>query len=278
MRGVNHFLDEMFCQLRPAPDSRQLDCGSSPASSARMGSSMDMIVGIHPVREALKAGSPVERICVVKEARSPRLEEVVSMARKAGVAVRFEGKESLERMARGAVHQGVVAFLAAGRHVQLEEFLDKDGILVLLDGVEDPHNLGALVRSAHAAGALGVITGERRSAPLSETAAKAAAGALALTPVIKVTNLNRALEKLKEHGWWVFGLDERGTATHWEADFGSKAVLVLGGEGHGLHDQVRAKCDFLLRIPMAGAVASLNVSVAGGIALFEWRRKRCLEA
>lgn len=233
---------------------------------------MDTIAGIHPVREALRAGRPLERICLSKDSRSPRLDEIGALARKARIPVRFESRESLDRMARNIPHQGVVAFGAAARHAQIEDFLDQEGMLLLLDGVEDPHNLGAIVRTAHAAGALAVVVGERRSAPLSETTAKAAAGALSLIPVIKVTNLNRTIEKLKENCWWVYGLDERGTATHWETRYEPRSVLVLGAEGHGLHEQVKAKCDFLLRIPMAGAVASLNVSVAAGIALFEWRR------
>jgi 23S rRNA (guanosine2251-2'-O)-methyltransferase len=233
---------------------------------------MDLIAGIHPVREALKAGRPLERICLVKDARSPRLDEIATLARKAHIPVRLESRESLDRMTRSIPHQGVVAIGSAARHSQLEDFLEGDGMLVVLDGVEDPHNLGAIVRTAHAAGAKAVLIGERRSAPLSETAAKAAAGALSLLPVIKVANLNRAIEKLKESRWWIYGLDERGQATHWETRFEPRSVLVLGGEGHGLHEHVRSKCDFLLRIPMAGAVASLNVSVAAGVALFEWRR------
>lgn len=234
---------------------------------------MEVIAGIHTVREALKAGRPLERICLIKEARSPRLDEIAALARKARIAIRFESRESLDRMTRSVPHQGVVAFGAAAQHAQLEDFLDRDGMLVLLDGVEDPHNLGAIVRTAHAAGALAVVVGERRSAPLSETAAKAAAGALSLLPVIKVANLNRTIEKLKEKQWWIYGLDERGQSTHWETGFELRSALILGGEGHGLHEHVRSKCDFLLRIPMAGAVASLNVSVAAGVALFEWRRK-----
>ncbi len=234
---------------------------------------MEVIAGIHPVREALRAGRPLERICLVKELRSARLDEIVALAKKARVPVRHESRESLDRMVKGVPHQGVVAFGSAAQHADLESFLDCDGMLVLLDGVEDPHNLGAIVRTAHAAGALAVVVSERRSAPLSETAAKAAAGALSLLPVIRVTNLNRTIEKLKENHWWIYGLDERGQTSHWETSFEVRSVLVLGGEGQGLHEHVRSKCDFLLRIPMAGAVASLNVSVAAGVALFEWRKR-----
>lgn len=234
---------------------------------------MSVLAGIHPIREALRAGVPLERLHVAREVRSPRLQEIIDLARKQGVAVRFESKESLERLAKGTVHQGVVAFGAAAKTAKLEDFLDREGALVLLDGVEDPHNLGAIIRTAHAAGAMAVLITERRSAPLSETAAKAAAGAMAVLPVIRAGNLNRAVELLKENGWWIYGLDERGTASHYETDYTPKTAFVLGGEGHGLHDSVRSKCDFLLRIPMAGQIASLNVSVATGVVLFEWRRR-----
>jgi len=234
---------------------------------------MEWIAGIHPVREALKAGRPLERVCVAKEPRSSRLDEIVALARKVRVPVRFESRDVLDRMAHSIPHQGVVAFGSASRHAQLDDFLEREGMLVLLDGVEDPHNLGAIVRTAHAAGALAVIVGERRSAPLSETTAKAAAGALSVLPVIRAANLNRTIEKLKQHLWWIYGLDERGQSACWDTQYEPRSVLVLGAEGHGLHEQIRSKCDFLLRIPMAGAVASLNVSVAAGVALFDWRRK-----
>jgi 23S rRNA (guanosine2251-2'-O)-methyltransferase len=171
-------------------------------------------------------------------------------------------------------HQGVVAFGAAHNYAPLDQFLDMDGLLVILDGVEDPHNLGAIVRSAHAAGALAVVLPERRSAPLSETVAKAAAGALSILPVVRVGNLNQALEQLKEHGYWTYGLDAGGDRLYTEAGFAARSALVVGGEGAGLHELVRRKCDFLLRIPMAGQIASLNVSVATAVVLFEWARGR----
>lgn len=234
---------------------------------------MSAIAGIHPVREALRAGRPLDRVHVLRGAHGPRLQEIIDLARERGVPVRFESREALDRLVKGLPHQGAVAYGAAERYASLEELLDREGLLVLLDGVEDPHNLGAIIRSAHAAGATAVVVPERRAAPLTETVAKAAAGALALLPVVKTSNLNRAIEELKQHGWWIYGLDERGPATLYETAFESKSALVLGGEGRGLHEQVRGKCDFVLRIPMAGAVASLNVSVAAGVALFEWRRR-----
>jgi 23S rRNA (guanosine2251-2'-O)-methyltransferase len=145
---------------------------------------------------------------------------------------------------------------------------------VLLDGVEDPHNLGAIIRTAHAAGAAGVVIPERRAASLTDVVAKAAAGALEYLPVARVTNLNRTLEDLKERGYWIYGLDERGTETYDRVEYGEPTAVVLGAEGKGLHDQVRKHCDVLLRIPMSGKIASLNVSVAAGIVLFEWKHRR----
>lgn len=201
------------------------------------------------------------------------MQEIIDLCRDRKIPVRFEGREALDRMVKGLPHQGVIAYGATAKYAELEDFLDRDGMIVVLDGVEDPHNLGAIIRSAHAAGAIGVVVPERRAASLTETVSKAAAGALAVTPVIRVTNINRALEQLKEHGFWTFGVDERGKQNHTEADFTARSAIVLGGEGHGLHAQVRDKCDFLIRIPMAGQIASLNVSVAAGIVLFEWRRK-----
>lgn len=254
--------------------------GGAPTDSVREerpvryhGIAMNPLAGIHPVREALRAGQALERVHVARETKGARIQEIIDLCRKAKVPVRFETRETLDRMVKGMPHQGVVAFGGAAKYFTLNDFLDRDGMLVVLDGVEDPHNLGAVIRTAHAAGAMGVVIPERRATGVTETVAKAAAGASAVLPVIRVTNVNRALEELKSHGHWIFGLDERGKQTHVEAEFTPRSVIVLGGEGHGLHAQVREKCDFLIRIPMAGQIASLNVSVAAGVVLFEWRRR-----
>jgi 23S rRNA (guanosine2251-2'-O)-methyltransferase len=235
---------------------------------------MSVIAGLHPVREALLAGRPLDRVHVARGAAGARLQEVIELCRQRRIPVRFESRDALDRIAEGVPHQGVAAFGAAARYAGLDEFLERDGLLVLLDGVEDPHNLGAVVRTAHAAGAAAVVLPERRSAPLTAAAAKASAGALAHLPVVRAGNLNRALDQLKASGFWVFGLDEQAGTAVWEAEFTAKTALVLGAEGQGLHDQVRRRCDFLLRIPMSGRVASLNVSVAAGVVLFEWVRRR----
>jgi len=240
---------------------------------------MNAIAGIHAVREAIRAGRPIERVHVQSHEKGGggRLRDLLELCRRERIPVRQEPREALERLAPGAVHQGVVAIAAAQRYAELGEVLaglSGPGLLVALDGIEDPHNLGAIIRTAHAAGAHAVIIPERRAAGLGPAAAKAAAGALEHLPVVRVTNVNRALDQLKEKGFWVTGLDERAGRSFQEIDFAGPTVLVLGAEGHGLHEQVRKRCDFLASIPVAGRIASLNVSVAAGIVLFEVLRQR----
>jgi len=234
---------------------------------------MAVLSGIHPVAEALRAGRPLDRVLVAQGAGGARLQEIIDQARQAGVQVRFEPRAALERLAGTAAHQGVVALGASQKYADLADAAAGD-LLVVLDGVEDPHNLGAIIRTAHAAGAAGVVIPERRAAGVTDVVAKAAAGALEYLPVIRVTNVNRALEDLKQRGYWIYGLDERGSQDYDRVEFAAPAALVLGGEGKGLHEQVRKHCDVVVRIPMAGKIASLNVSVAAGIVLFEWKRRR----
>lgn len=234
---------------------------------------MAVLIGIHPVAEALRAGSPLERILIAKGAGGTRIQEIVDLARSRDTPIRFEPRDALDRLANGRTHQGVVALGAAKKYADLDELPADAKLVVVLDGIEDPHNLGAIVRTAHAVGAAAVVIPERRAAGLTETVAKAAAGALEHLPITRVTNINRALEKLKRDGYWIYGMDERGTVAYSEAQWATPTAIVLGAEGHGLHEMVRKHCDVLLRIPMAGKVASLNVSVAAGIVLFAWREK-----
>jgi 23S rRNA (guanosine2251-2'-O)-methyltransferase len=234
---------------------------------------MSPLAGIHPVREALRAGRPLEYVLIAKGAAGQRLQELIELCRERRVPVRFEPREQLDRAAGRTPHQGVVAFGAAEKYASLEATAASGGLHVILDGVEDPHNLGALVRTAHAAGAAAVVIPERRAAGLTDVVARSAAGALAYLPVVRVTNVNRALDELKERGYWIYGLDERGEFVYDQVEFTKPTAIVLGGEGKGLHEQVAKHCDSLVRIPMAGGVASLNVSVAAGVMLFEWRRR-----
>jgi len=233
---------------------------------------MSILSGIHPVVEALRSGNPLERVLIAQGAGGPRIQEIIELARRAGVPVRFEPRAALERLAGTTAHQGVAALGAARKYAELETVAGSS-LLVVLDGVEDPHNLGAIIRTAHAAGAGAVIIPERRAASVTDVVAKAAAGALEHLPVARVTNVSRALEDLKQRGHWVYGLDERGDECYDRVDYAANSVIVLGGEGKGLHEQVRKHCDVLVRIPIAGRISSLNVSVAAGIVLFEWRRR-----
>lgn len=241
---------------------------------------MEKISGIHAVREALESGRALAHIVIAKGRHGDRLEPIISRARERNVPVRFEERAQLDRLAGTPQHQGVIAFAAAKHAADLDEILARDkanqapGLLVLLDGVEDPHNLGAIIRSALAAGANAVIVPERRAAGLGETVARASAGALEHLPVARVVNLPRAMEELKEAGYWLVGLDERAGKDFSEIDLTGKVALVMGGEGKGLHDLVRKRCDFLASIPTRGPVRSLNVSVAAGIILFEAVRQR----
>lgn len=235
---------------------------------------MRLTLGIHPVREALRSHRPLDKVLIAKGASGPRIQEIIELCRKQSVPVRIEPRDLLDRTSKGVPHQGAIAFGAAHEFVELSDVVERGGLLVILDGVEDPHNLGAIIRTAHAAGASAVVVPERRSAPLTETVQRAAAGALEYVPVARITNVSQSLERLKESGFWIYGLDERGSALYDEIDYTPPTAIVVGGEGKGLHQAVQKHCDVLVRIPMAGAVSSLNVSVAAGIVLFEWRRKQ----
>jgi 23S rRNA (guanosine2251-2'-O)-methyltransferase len=221
----------------------------------------------------LRARRPLDKVLIAKGTGGPRIQEIVDLCRDNSVPVRFEAREILDRVSKGIPHQGVVAFGAVHGFVELSEVAADAKLLVLLDGVEDPHNLGAVIRTAHAAGANAVIVPERRAAPLTETVERAAAGALEYLPVARVTNVTQALEKLKQQGYWIYGLDERGTERYDRVEYAQPTVIVLGGEGKGIHQGVQKHCDVLVKIPMAGQVSSLNVSVAAGVVLFELRRR-----
>ena len=212
--------------------------------------------------------------------RDPRMEAVLELCRAAGIRVSTEPREQLTRHAKTDSHQGIVAFLQERRFLALEDLLNAPAgpsgwrFFLALDGVEDPHNYGALLRSADGAGVDGVVVPERRSAPLSAIAAKTSAGASEHVRLAQVVNITRALETMKKRNVWIVGLDERGTPDYTDFDFRQDCCLVLGSEGSGLHELVKRSCDHLLRIPMAGSVSSLNVSVAGAVVMYEAMRQR----
>jgi 23S rRNA (guanosine2251-2'-O)-methyltransferase len=192
--------------------------------------------------------------------------------------VRFLSRVELDRMAGTASHQGVVAVTSSKQYADVEDVLaakrGEYSLVVVLDGVEDPHNLGAILRTADAAGADGVVIPERRAAGVTGTVAKASAGASEHLPVAKVTNISRTIEELKSRNLWIIGLDERAKQNYDSVDYKMNCAIVLGAEGKGVHDLVAKKCDFLVSIPMLGRVPSLNVSVAAGIVLYEVVRQR----
>lgn len=239
---------------------------------------MNLICGINPVLEALSAGTRhFDRLLVVKGLRSRRVSEAIARASQMAIPLRFETRETLDRMAPGVPHQGLIAVVSAKPSVDLPSLLQAvrdPALLVVLDGVEDPRNLGAILRTAEAAGADGVLLPERHSAGLSETVNRASAGALEHVRVARIGNLVQAISTLKERGIWVVGFDAAGTERWDSVDFRRPIALVLGGEGKGIRRLVREHCDHLVGLPLFGHVSSLNVSVAAGIALYEVIRQR----
>ncbi len=239
---------------------------------------MSHIYGVLPVLEALRARSrKFERIIIADSAHHQRLREIFEIARSENIPVRREPRTALDRLSNNSNHQGVIAVVAAARYADADEILESltpETMLVLLDGVEDPHNLGAIIRSAECAGATAVIIPERRAVHLTETVAKASAGAIEYLPVARVTNLAAFIEQLKKQNVWVVGVDMQGTMSYDQYDFRGATALVFGGEGAGLHRLVRERCDTIVSIPMRGKIGSLNVSVAVGVVLFEATRQR----
>ena len=238
-----------------------------------------MVFGVLPVLEALRSNARrVEKIVIAEGARTHRLSEIFDLAHEHRIIIDRAGPDRLNTLAGpGNNHQGVVAFAAAADYVKADEILDPiegEALLVLLDGVEDPRNLGAVLRTAECAGAHGVFIPERRAVGLNETVAKSSAGAIEHIKVAKVTNLNRLIEDLKLRDIWVVGTSGEAELNYTDWDWTRPSALVMGSEGSGLHRLVAENCDVLVNIPMYGNIESLNVSVAAGVVLFEARRQR----
>jgi len=241
-----------------------------------------MIAGIHAVKHALDAGEPVDELLVEKGKKHPRINELIHLAKKAGIRFSFVPKAALDRHAQGVPHQGVVARIASesARKLTFAEWLKgldmgEAPIVLLLDQVTDPHNLGACIRTAEAAGCVGVVIPKDNAADIhSPVVAKSACGALARLPVLQVTNLVRSMKAMQEAGFWFSGLAGEAESDIYTVDLQGPSALVMGAEGSGMRRLVREACDQLIKIPMPGAVESLNVSVATGVALFEVVRQR----
>lgn len=241
--------------------------------------SSDWIAGINAVSAALEAGQDLAEVLIDGKARNPRLAEIGSAAKAAGVALRYVPLDQIDREAAGARHQGVIARVQSTRSYD-ERDLDalieaaEKPLLLILDGVQDPHNLGACLRSAAAAGATAVIVPKDRAASLTPTARKVAAGGAERVPLVRVTNLARCMKDLQDAGIWIVGLAGEAESSLYAVDFKGPMAIAMGGEGEGLRRLTREHCDYLAKIPMASGMESLNVSVAAGISLFEALRQR----
>ena len=239
----------------------------------------DVIYGVSPVLELLRADKrSIDKIAIAEGIHEKRLSEIFELARSKGIVVNRVPKNKIKEITGDAANdQGVVAFAASASYVSAEEILDDcsdDAMLLVLDGVEDPRNLGAILRTAECSGVDGVFIPERRSVGLTDTVAKSSAGAAEYVRVAKVANLNRLIEELKERNIWVVGTSAEAEMEYSDWDWSRPTALVLGGEGRGLHRLVAENCDVLVKIPMYGKIQSLNVSVAAGVILFEARRQR----
>jgi 23S rRNA (guanosine2251-2'-O)-methyltransferase len=240
-----------------------------------------LIFGVLPVLEALRAGTRrIEKIMVAEGAHERRLNEILSLAREAGIPFQKIPRANLSRFVEGgANHQGVVAFVAAADYANADELFEvivskEDALAVILDGVEDPRNLGAILRTVDCVGAHGVFIPERRAVGLTETVAKTSAGATEYVKIAKVTNISRLIDDLKERNVWTIGTSADAEMEYTDWDWTQRCALVLGSEGKGLHRLVAEKCDVLVKIPLLGQIESLNVSVAAGVILYEAIRQR----
>lgn len=238
-----------------------------------------LIVGRNAVMQALESGRTIDSVTVAEGQRGGQAAKIIEICREKKIPVKYADSRRLDKLCGGAAHQGVAAFAAAHDYAELDDIFNlaqsrgESPFIVICDGLEDPHNLGAILRTAEAAGVHGVIIPKRNSVTLNYTVAKTSAGAIEYVPVVKVTNIAGTIDTLKDRGVWVFGADMDGTP--WtELDFTGSAALVIGSEGRGLSKLVREKCDFIASLPMKGRINSLNASVAAGILMFEASRQR----
>ncbi|WP_175986332.1 23S rRNA (guanosine(2251)-2'-O)-methyltransferase RlmB [Bacillus sp. Marseille-Q1617] len=241
--------------------------------------SKDFIGGRNPVIEALKSGREINKIWIAEGSQKGSIQQVLGLAKEAGVMVQYVPKKKIEQMV-AENHQGVVASVAAYKYAEIDDIFDKaaqkgeDPFVLILDELEDPHNLGSIMRTADATGAHGIIIPKRRAVGLTSTVAKASTGAIEHIPVARVTNLSRAVDELKERGVWVAGTDAKGKQDYRQLDGTLPIGLIIGSEGKGMSRILRDKCDFLVQLPMAGHVTSLNASVAASILMYEVYRNR----
>lgn len=231
------------------------------------------------MKEALRSGRPINKIMIAEGVLTGPLQEIFTTARDRKIPVQKVDRQRLDKFASGTAHQGVVAFLAAKEYVDIDDILagigaGEEPFLIILDEISDPHNLGAILRTADAAGAHGVVIPRRRSAPLTPTVAKSSAGAIEYVKVARVANLPQTIGELKKKGLWIVGAEADGKDVYWDARLDGPLALVIGGEGKGLGRLVKERCDILVRLPMSGRVNSLNASVAAALLVYEVLRQR----
>jgi 23S rRNA (guanosine2251-2'-O)-methyltransferase len=240
----------------------------------------EWIAGKHPVLEALKTQYPVNKIWLAKESKPNAFNDIMERSKEQGIVVQWVPRKKLDQVAKGISHQGVLAFVAAYPYAELDHLLQRaeekgePPFLLILDGLEDPHNLGSILRTADAAGVHGVILPKRRSVGLTATVAKTSAGAIHYVPVARVTNLANTIEKLKKENIWVYGSGADAKLDYRQIDYRGPVALVIGHEGKGISRLVWEKCDEHIRLPLAGQVSSLNASVAAGVLMYEVYRQR----
>ncbi|WP_017729617.1 23S rRNA (guanosine(2251)-2'-O)-methyltransferase RlmB [Halalkalibacterium ligniniphilum] len=240
----------------------------------------EFIMGKNPIIEALRAGHAINKIWIAEGSQKGQMAKVVQLAKEQGVLVQHVPKKKLEQLVERENHQGVVASVAAYDYADLEDLFaraaekQEEPFFIVLDEVEDPHNLGSILRTADAVGVHGVIIPKRRAVGLTQTVAKASTGAIEYVPVARVTNLARTMDELKKRGIWFIGTDAKGSEDFRGARFDMPIALVIGSEGKGISRLVKEKCDFLVHIPMVGHVTSLNASVAASLLMYEVYRKR----
>lgn len=241
--------------------------------------SQEFIVGKNPVIEALKANRDINKILIAEGSQRGQMTQIIQLAKESNVILQFVPKKKIDQIS-DQNHQGVLAYIAAYQYAELDDLIaaaekkQEPPFFLILDEIEDPHNLGSVMRTADAVGAHGIIIPKRRAVGLTATVAKASTGAIEYIPVVRVTNLVQTIEELKERGLWIAGTDASGKEDYRQLDGTLPIGLVIGNEGKGMGRLIKDKCDFLIRLPMAGKVTSLNASVAAALLMYEVYRKR----
>ena len=256
---------------------------NKPARPKKMELSEDILLGRNAVREAIKSGRSINRILIAEGSHGGSISEIINLAKERHLILQSISSDKLDALCAGQRHQGIVAYAAPVDYVELKDILNlakdrnEDPFIILLDELEDPHNLGAILRTADAVGAHGILIPKHRSCPLSSVVAKTSAGALEYVPVARIGNVVQTLDELKKQGLWVAGADMDGKETYYEANLTGPIVLVIGSEGRGISRLTKEACDFIVNIPMRGKVNSLNASNAAAILAYEILKQRTLQ-